>query len=80
METHRTVRDNEGNEETTITRKIGDKEHTVTKRRDKNGKEEIIENLVNLDEKDLDSFLHKKLPEFQPPDVHKPSIFDKFFK
>lgn len=75
METQRTVRDHEGNEETTITRKQGDKEYSIVKKRDKDGKEETIENLVNLDEKEVDRFLPK-------PNVDEGSwsIFDRFFK
>ncbi|EFA03397.1 HCLS1-associated protein X-1 [Tribolium castaneum] len=79
IETHHTVRDNEGNEETTITRKVADKEYTITKRRDKEGKEEIIENLVNLDENEKDKFFpqQRKLPELG----NKPwPFFDQFFK
>jgi hypothetical protein len=79
IETHHTVRDNQGNEETTITRKIGDKEHSITKRRDKDGKEEIIENFVNLDEKDVKEFFPKqdRLPE---PHRQIWPFFDRFFK
>lgn len=57
METHTTVRDNEGNEQVTIRKVIGDKEVSITKKRNKNGQEEIIENLVNVDENEKNKFL-----------------------
>ncbi|XP_044268256.1 uncharacterized protein LOC123013647 isoform X2 [Tribolium madens] len=78
IETHRTVRDNEGNEETTITRISGDKEYSITKRKDKEGKEEIIENLVNLDESEKDKFFPQQR---KPPELdNKPwPFFDRFF-
>lgn len=53
------VKDNQGNEEKTVTYKFGDKEHTVVTRRDKDGKEEITENLVNMDSNDLNKLWMK---------------------
>ncbi|XP_046735634.1 HCLS1-associated protein X-1 [Diprion similis] len=37
IEQYRTVRDSEGNEETTVTRQVGDKSHTVIVKKGKNG-------------------------------------------
>ncbi|XP_045470062.1 uncharacterized protein LOC123677535 isoform X2 [Harmonia axyridis] len=71
IEIHKTIRDNEGNEETTITKRIGDKEHTLIKKKDSTGKEEIIENFVNID--DTETLLN--LPENKPW-----SFYDRFFK
>lgn len=72
------MRDSQGNEETTIRRKVDDKEYTITKRRDKDGKEETIENLVNLDEKEVDKFF----PKQDMPQLHQQPwpFFDRFFK
>jgi len=56
VESSRKVTDSEGNEVTTTTRKLGDKEYTVTKRRDKQGKEEIQETMVNMAEEDKSLF------------------------
>lgn len=50
VEVQKIVRDNIGNEERTITKKIGDKEHTITIKRDKDGREERTENFVNMDD------------------------------
>lgn len=80
IETHRTLRDQQGNEETTITRRQGEKEYSITTRKDKDGKQEIIENLVNMDENDKDVFLKSTesygvRPE-KPPNWFP---FDRFF-
>lgn len=50
VEQHKTVRDSEGNEETTVTRQIGDKVHTVVSKRAKDGTEEKTEDIVNMNE------------------------------
>ncbi|KAK9882481.1 hypothetical protein WA026_021822 [Henosepilachna vigintioctopunctata] len=76
IEIHKTVRDNEGNEETTVTRKIGNKEHSVIKKKDKSGKEEIIENFLNIDENDSNTLL--SIPDNS--EHKKWFLFDKFFK
>lgn len=89
VEIHKTTRDSQGNEETTITRQMGDKQYTVTTRRDKSGKEERIEDMVNMDEKDIDGFLgiwnRPKLPPPPSPshshdDPNRYFPFDKYFK
>ncbi|XP_053980782.1 uncharacterized protein LOC128877481 [Hylaeus volcanicus] len=46
-------RDSEGNEETIVSRQIGDKMYTVTTKKDKHGVETKEENLVNMDESEL---------------------------
>lgn len=70
------MHDRQGNQETTVTRKFGDKEHTITTKIDKDGKKEVIENLVNMSESDAKQFLKQDGSLDQPSDL---SIFDKFF-
>ncbi|KAF2899928.1 hypothetical protein ILUMI_06267 [Ignelater luminosus] len=81
IETHRTVRDQQGNEETTVTRRQGDKEYSITTRTDKDGQKEIVENLVNMDENDKDAFLKATEPYGVPPKKPPPNWFpfDRFF-
>lgn len=50
LEKKQVIRDNEGNEETVISKKIGDKTYVVTTRKDKNGVEIKSEDLFNMDE------------------------------
>lgn len=77
--------DQTGNKETTITKIRGDKEYSITTKTDKNGQQEIMENLVNMDEEDKESFLNKNKPIAMLPDG-KQNIppnwfpFDNFFK
>lgn len=47
-ETKTTRRDYNGEEEVTITRRIGDQLHTVTRRKDSSGNEETEEDTVNI--------------------------------
>ncbi|KAL3866736.1 hypothetical protein ACJMK2_044016 [Sinanodonta woodiana] len=54
-EIKQTVRDSSGNEETTVTRTIGDQSHIVTIK-DKNGQRETVETFQNMDEKDIANF------------------------
>ncbi|KAF5281245.1 hypothetical protein FQA39_LY05131 [Lamprigera yunnana] len=82
IETHKTIQDQDGNKEVTITHKQGNKEHTVITRSDKNGVQEVVENLINLDENEKDTFMkNKSLPIL---DENKPtrdeSIFTKLFR
>jgi hypothetical protein len=56
IEHYRTVRDSEGNEETTITKQIGNKRHTVVTKKTKDGVETTTEDIVNMDDKDLKEF------------------------
>ena len=51
-EERRTIRDGEGNEETTITRAIGDQVHSVTTHQEGDtGREKKVENYTNMDER-----------------------------
>ena len=50
VEERRTVRDTDGNEETRITRQIGDKMHTIVTKKAKDGSEIKSEDIVNMDE------------------------------
>ncbi|XP_060073977.1 HCLS1-associated protein X-1-like [Ylistrum balloti] len=59
VEERRTVRDSEGGEEVTITRKQGSQAHSVTTKTDKNGVQEKIENFTNMSENDLSDFNNK---------------------
>lgn len=87
IESHQTVRDSEGNEETIVTHKRGDKEYTRITKINKNGEREVKENFVNLDEGDLGKFLgsgsnaitddHAMIPEKKSPNWFP---FDKYFK
>ncbi|KAB0797965.1 hypothetical protein PPYR_08958 [Photinus pyralis] len=78
-ETHKTVTDQDGNQEVTITRKQGDKEYTIVTKTDKNGVAEVTENFVNLDESQKDSFLKNDAPKpILDTDVDD-SLFSKFF-
>ncbi|XP_018577501.1 uncharacterized protein LOC108915840 [Anoplophora glabripennis] len=79
IETHRTVKDNKGNEETTVCQKIGDKEFCIIKKKDKYGKEEIIENLINMSEEEKNSLFKDKFPT-EKHDGPKNDLFDKFFR
>ncbi|KAK3602361.1 hypothetical protein CHS0354_013359 [Potamilus streckersoni] len=54
-ETRQTVRDSSGNEETTVTRTIGDQSYIVTTK-DKDGQCETVETFQNMDEKDIANF------------------------
>lgn len=59
---------------------MDDKEHTVTIKRSKDGKEERIENLVNMDQNDLDRlWKNNSLPESHSGDNQKGSWL-KWFK
>jgi len=50
VEKKQVIKDNAGNEETVISREMGDKTYVVTIRKDKNGIETRSENLINMDE------------------------------
>lgn len=65
-----------------ITRQVGDKQYSVTTRKTKDGKEERIEDIVNMDEKDVSHFLNQwQRPRHEPPhdDPNRYFPFDKFF-
>jgi len=88
-EYYRTVRDSEGNEETTVTKQIGDQRYSVTTHTDSKGEKQQTECLENIEEGDLDTFKEKWSKRHQSPlypriyKEPKPndlSIFDKFFK
>ncbi|KAE9551039.1 hypothetical protein FO519_005739 [Halicephalobus sp. NKZ332] len=57
-ETRRTVRDG-GREEMTVGHAIGDREHIIEKKRDKDGKVRKNQRFVNLDEADAETFNHE---------------------
>jgi len=85
VETHRTLTDQHGNQQVTITHSRGDQKYTRTIKTDKNGHQEVTENLVNIDENDKDAFLRGSWPQNSltdkggklPPNWFP---FDKFFK
>uniref|UniRef100_A0A6P7GUW6 Uncharacterized protein LOC114341070 n=1 Tax=Diabrotica virgifera virgifera TaxID=50390 RepID=A0A6P7GUW6_DIAVI len=68
IETHRTMRDNDGNEESTVCHKIGDKEYCVIKKKNKHGQEEVTENYTNMTEQEKDIFTKPR---------HSPQIQDR---
>lgn len=57
MEQKKTVRDSSGREETTVTRTMGDKSHTVTTRVDQSGIPETVETFTNIDEGNYQTLL-----------------------
>lgn len=89
-EIHKTVRDSSGNEETVVTRQMGDKQYTVTVRTDKEGRQETCEEFINMDEQELPKFKdywsQGNLPQNDGTnntvdDINKLfPFFDKFFK
>ncbi|XP_013394478.1 uncharacterized protein LOC106161946 isoform X2 [Lingula anatina] len=56
IEQRKTVRDSEGNEETTVIRQIGDKTHTIITHRDKYGREQVQEDYKNIEGSELPNF------------------------
>lgn len=46
------MRDNRGNEEEVVTKKIGEQGYCVTKKRDSMGREEVKESYNNMDERE----------------------------
>ncbi|XP_066598933.1 uncharacterized protein [Prorops nasuta] len=62
FEEKKTIRDSEGNEEVVVARKIGDKQHIITTKRDTNGLETKTEDLINMDENELPDFNKKWFP------------------
>jgi len=88
-EYYRTVRDSEGNEETTVTKQIGDQRYSVTTHTDSKGEKQQTERFENIEEGDMETFKKKWSKLHQSPlypridKEPKPndlSIFDKFFK
>eukprot|EP00794_Sanderia_malayensis_P009638 gene9638-10625_t len=84
VESQKTVRDSEGNEEITVIRKLGDQEHKKIIKKDKSGNEQTNENLINMDEGDLEKFedawtrTQRKGQWFQPADKNSDSSVDNF--
>ncbi|XP_067666892.1 HCLS1-associated protein X-1-like [Haliotis asinina] len=56
LEQRKTVIDSDGNEETTVTRQLGDKSHTTRTKKDEFGVVEENQTMKNMDEDDLKSF------------------------
>ncbi|XP_047364790.1 uncharacterized protein LOC124955026 [Vespa velutina] len=56
IEQHQIIKDSEGNEEKRVSKQIGDKKYVVTTKRDKNGVETKVEDLINIDENELKNF------------------------
>lgn len=56
IEEQSTMKDSSGREETTVTRRMGDKCHTVTTIKDENGQEEIRETFQNIDKDKMSEF------------------------
>ncbi|KAJ8927602.1 hypothetical protein NQ314_019910 [Rhamnusium bicolor] len=71
VETHHTVRDNEGNEELTVCYKIGNKEYCTIKKKDKHGREEVTENFVNKNENEKNEFFKPKFSNSNMEDQQK---------
>ncbi|KAL6444382.1 hypothetical protein ACFW04_001920 [Cataglyphis niger] len=84
IEQKQIIRDSEGNEETIISREIGDKKYVVTTKKDKNGVETKSEDLFNMDEGELKDFTRKWTPSINDNiDGHGPILnrfpWEKFF-
>lgn len=87
VEIQKIVKDNSGNEERTITRKFGDKEHTITIKRDREGREERTENLINMNDNDSSQLwgnrsIQEKQNSSQPEKKQGgilSSLFSRFF-
>lgn len=88
-EYYHTVRDSEGNEETTVTQQIGDQRYSVTTHTDSKGEKQQTECFKNIEKDDFDTFKKKWSKLHQAPlypridKEPKPndlSIFDHFFK
>lgn len=56
LEERKTVRDSSGEEEVTVTRKLGNQSYSTTTKIDRNGVQEKVENFTNMDEKDVSDF------------------------
>jgi len=96
IEHHKTMVGSNGEEITTITRKLGDQSHTLTTTKKPEGQVEKTEELVNLNEGDLQDFEKKwsgfggerrALPPARHEDGHQPlrmeplwSFIERFFK
>ncbi|GLV41536.1 uncharacterized protein CBL_06765 [Carabus blaptoides fortunei] len=80
IETTQTRKDNNGNVETTITKQLNDKQYTLTIRTDKNGRQERIEDMVNLDENEVSKFTKNWDETQDETDLNRLFPFDKFFK
>ncbi|XP_020278514.1 HCLS1-associated protein X-1 [Pseudomyrmex gracilis] len=82
IEEKQVIRDSKGNEETIISRVIGDKRYVVTTKKDKNGFETKSEDLFNIDENELKEFTQKWKPK-SDTDTNQPILsrfpWDKFF-
>ncbi|XP_057336149.1 uncharacterized protein LOC130674744 [Microplitis mediator] len=82
VEERKSVTDSEGNCETTIKRKVGDKIYTSVTKRDKNGVESKTENFENIPESEIKNFDSNWKPLEEPKiDVGPLSKFpwEKFF-
>ncbi|CAH1974703.1 unnamed protein product [Acanthoscelides obtectus] len=79
VETKQCIRDNAGNEEITTCRIFGEKQYCVIKKRDKSGREEVTEKLVNMDEKEKQLLLEGAPQLDISPSHPSDTIFDKFF-
>lgn len=81
IEQKRIIKDNDGNEEITVSRQIGDKLHTITTKKDKDGVETKTEDLVNIDKNDV-SRNHWLFPNDNNINIPNISIFPwkNFFK
>lgn len=95
IEQKKTVRDSSGREETTVTRTMGDKSHSVTTRVDPSGIPETTETFTNIDEdkkKDFDEnwkqpsrsptqpLLPPESPPFTIQQIDGNSLLDRIFK
>ncbi|XP_034952117.1 HCLS1-associated protein X-1 [Chelonus insularis] len=76
IEEKKTVTDSQGNAETTVRRKIGDKIYTVITKRDKDGVERKTEEFQNIDEHEVQNFENNWKP-VEPAPI-QPGILSDF--
>ncbi|XP_064416626.1 HCLS1-associated protein X-1 isoform X2 [Latimeria chalumnae] len=81
VEERRTVRDSQGNEETTVTRTKGDQTFITTSKKDEHGQEKQAERMINMDDRDLAQFTEewKQSDGAGASDLHDAFSIFKFF-
>lgn len=77
VEHKKIIRDSDGNEETVISREIGDKKYVITTRKDKSGVVTKTEDLINMDENELKNFT-EQWGSRKDSSVTSPSILGSF--
>lgn len=66
VEIHSSRKDSDGNEETSVTRKLGGQTHTLINKTNRDGEQEIKEDFINMHQDDLQIFDEKWKEKQQP--------------